>query len=147
MSAVPYWQIREEIAEIIKREVPGTTVEVEKEIDFSVEQSPWVGIYLPRRSAPEPQQTLAAGQRTYMELSFSIWVFCHALELALGIKQRDETIGNIELALMRYRSLNETVDSSWLEGGELVTARDAQTSNWLAGGEILLTAVAIAIVE
>ena len=138
MAAIPYWSIREEIAEILRANLTGITIEIEKELEFGIDQSPWVGIYLERREAPADQQPIAAGRVTRMFLEIHIWVFVHAFDLDLGIKGRDELIGKIELILMANRLLNETVDSCWLDGGELISGQREEEKDFLASGQIVL---------
>ena len=138
MSAIPYWTIREEIAEIIKANLSGVIVEIEREIQFAAEGQPFIGIYLESRETPEDQQPIAAGRITRMFLNISIWVFAHAFDIDRGIEERDRIIGEVELILMGHRFLNQTVDACWLQGGELLSGRDAETKDFLAGGEIRL---------
>ena len=139
MARADYWAIEQELAEVLRANVQGLTVEVESEMMFSAEQSPWSVIYLQRRTAPESAQPIASGRRMRYQLRFSIWVWCWALEKAAAVRARDDILGEMELVLMANRTLNDKVDYSWIEGGELQTGK-AQESNFLSGGEIVLIA-------
>jgi len=139
MPRADYWGIEQELAEILRANVQGLTVEVEAEMQFGAELSPWAVVYLERRDAPDGLQGISAGMRTCFRLRFSIWVWCCSLEKEAAIKQRDETLAEVERVLMRNRTLNNTVDSSWLDGGELQTGK-TQESDFLSGGEVVLIA-------
>lgn len=142
-ARVDYWAIENEIAEIIRANTDVVVVTVEEEMMFGAESSPWVGVYLDRREMAA-RQSLSAGTRTRMQLTFSIWAWCFSLELQEAIKQRDYCIGSLELVLMANRTINEMVDSSWLSGGRLPSARvraaSGSSGGFVSGGEILLVA-------
>jgi hypothetical protein len=147
-ARVDYWAIENEIAEIIRANTAVTFVTVEEEMVFGAESTPWVGVYLDKREVPPARQTLSGGTRTRMQLTFSIWVWCFSLELQEAIRQRDYHIGLLELLLMRHRTLNEFVDTSWLSGGRLpsakVRAESGVSGGFVSGGEILLVADVVA---
>jgi hypothetical protein len=147
-ARVDYWGIEQEIAEIIRANTSVTIVAVEEEMLFGAESTPWVGVYLDKREVPPARQTLSGGTRTRMQLTFSLWVWCFSLDLQEAIRQRDYNIGVIELALMAHRTLNETVDTSWLAGGRLPSARvradSGASGGFVSGGEILLVADVVA---
>jgi len=147
-ARVDYWAIEQEIAEIIRANTSVTIVAVEEEMLFGAESTPWVGVYLDKREVPPARQTLSGGTRTRMQLTFSLWVWCFSLDLQEAIRQRDYNIGVIELALMAHRTLNETVDTSWLAGGRLPSARvradSGASGGFVSGGEILLVADVVA---
>lgn len=147
-ARVDYWAVENEIAEIIRANTSVTFVTVEEEMVFGAESTPWVGVYLDKREVPPARQTLSGGTRTRMQLTFSMWVWCFSLELQEAIKQRDYHIGQIELILMAHRTLNDTVDTSWLSGGRLPSARvradSGSSGGFISGGEILLVADVVA---
>jgi len=114
---------------------------------FGAESTPWVGVYLDRREVPQ-RQSLSAGTRTRMQLTFSLWVWCFSLELQEAIKQRDFHIGSLELVLMANRTINEMVDTSWLSGGRMPSAKvradSGASGGFISGGEILIVADVVA---
>jgi hypothetical protein len=146
MARVDYYAIEEEIAEILRANIPDITVSVESELLFSPEQTPWVGVYLDRRDAPRELQKIAAGTKTTFRLTLTIWVWCYHMEKAQAIRLRDEWLSEVEVVLMRYRTLNEKVAMSWIEGGRMPSGRIqsatpiASQTDFLAGGEIILVA-------
>jgi hypothetical protein len=46
---------------------------------------------------------------------------------------------------MKDRTIGGTVTASWLEGGQLINARDNSTNTFVAAGEIILVAEVSAI--
>ena len=65
MAAIDYQGIKAELKRTIEEDSRTNTANVFIEPGFmwSVEQTPWVGIYAIGRTAPEPEQTLARGTR------------------------------------------------------------------------------------
>ena len=49
---------------------------------------------------------------------------------------RDDLISYLEVHLMRNRTLNDKVDTSWLLGGQNVLAYIEDQESFVAGGEI-----------
>lgn len=147
MARVDYYAIELAIQTILQSapSLSGVVVTVEEELLFGAEITPWVGIYLDRRDAPANLQSLSAGQRTRFLLRFSVWCWEFSLEsVAKAIQLRDDLLGKVEIVLMDNRTLNGTVNKSWLEGGEMPSARLPGGSGWVSGGEIVLVADAIA---
>lgn len=147
MARVDYYAIEQAIQTLLQgaASLSGVVVTVEEELLFGAEATPWVGIYLERRDAPSDQQSLSAGQRTRFRLRFSIWCWEYSLEsVAKAIQLRDDLLGKVEVVLMGDRTLGNTVSTSWLEGGEMPSARLPGGSGWVSGGEIVLVADALA---
>lgn len=145
---VPYWDIENEIAEILRANLSDCTIVVEDEQMFSPEQTPWIGVYLERRD-PHPQQPMAAGTKQRLVLRFSIWIWCFALERVGAFIARDDAISRAEAVLMKHRRLNEKVEMILLQGGAMPSARVSgmqDGANFLAGGEIVVSAVVMASV-
>ena len=146
MAKIDYWAIEQELAEIIRSSLDGYTVEVEPEMMFAAEQTPWVSIYLLRRDAPEGQP-IAANKRLRLHLQFSIYVWCWHLEKREALRLRNAALGELELVLLRNPTVNDMVNFIFLEGGELQSGRvEGTLGGFASGGEILLTAEAVAIV-
>lgn len=136
MARIDYYNIETELQTILNNDISGAMVTVEEEIMSDVDMTPWFGIYLARREAPE-NQSLSAGQRTRFRLHLEVWVFCWSFD---GVRQasefRDDNIGKAEVAIMGNRTLNGTVDTCWLEGGEFTSAKDDNNGLFLSGGQI-----------
>lgn len=150
MARIDYWSIENELAEIIKANTRAAYVCVEEQIQFGADNSPWVGVYVERRDALSGMQTLSMGQRTRMKLHMVVWVWCFSLEMERAIKDRDDMVGELELVLMQNREINGLVDTLWITGGRLPSARIANRENrfegdvFISGAEILIVADVVA---
>lgn len=97
-----------------------------------------VVIYAERR-APHPDQSISMGKRTRYLGRLSIWVRGYHVEsMEQACALRDDALGKVEAALMKDRTLGGTVDTSWLEGGEMLSARNQQLGAYLASAEVAL---------
>ena len=145
MAKIDYWAIEEELADIIRANFDGYYVAVEEEAQFAAEQTPWVGIYLTRRT-PTEGQPIAAGTRVRYALSISLLVFCFHLEKPQAVRDALGVIGELEVLLLNNRTINDQVDFVALNGGELQTgAVEGDIGGFISGGEILLTVEAVAV--
>lgn len=116
------------------------TIVIEERFPWTVELTPWIGIYFDRRDAPDDLQTLSVGSATRLLLRYRIVCVQHSLVgLEEAISLRNTLLGNAEIALITDRTLDDSVSMSWLEGGDLDDGQDPN-DNWMAVGEILLTA-------
>jgi hypothetical protein len=143
MSAVDYWGVRE----AIKAAILGWTateniyVHIEDEFLYSSEATPAVVIYLDSRDAVDEEQVIRAGQATRFMLRFTLYIHAYSLEgSAQAIKQRDETLAQVELALMNDRTLSlhdgtSKIIQGWLAGGEMFSGRTEEGEE-LASAEI-----------
>lgn len=141
MARIDYYAIETEIKTILDADatLTGTLITVEDELLFGAERTPWVGVFLERRDAGD--QSLSSGQRTRYNLRFSIWCWEYSLEsISKAIQLRDDLLGKVEVALMGNRTLNGKVSTSWLEGGDLPSARVPESNGFVSGGEIILIA-------
>ncbi|HEV8639643.1 MAG TPA: hypothetical protein VGV13_00915 [Methylomirabilota bacterium] len=141
MARVDYFAIEQAIQTVLKAapDLSGTQVVIEEELQFGSEATPRVGIYLMRRDAPSGLQALAAGQQTRFLVRFEIRCAAYSLDaVATAISLRDDLVGKVEVALMASRSLNGTVISSWLEGGDLPSAQTGD--GWTSRGDVILIA-------
>lgn len=146
MAKIDYWAIEEEIKYIIDSNLDGYQVEIEEDLMFAAEQSPWVGIYLVRRD-PTEGQSIAAGTRLRYALQFSIYVWCFHFDKKEAVRQRDDALGELEVLFLANRTLNDKVDFVMVQGGELQSGRvEGDIGGFVSGGEIVLTAEAVAIV-
>ena len=140
MAKIPYFEIENEISEILRADstLEGVNITVEDVTD--IEAGAWVGIYLLGRSVPEGQP-LAAGTKTRFRLDIALWCWEYSLDsMADAIRKRDDLIGKVEIVLMANRTFNNMVDYSFLGGGELQSAQLDETAGFIAGGEILVQA-------
>ena len=112
------------------------------EEELSVQRNNVVGIYLDDRIAPEGDQSLSSGTRTRFQVRFSIWCWHFGIgpDRRPVMEQRDDLLGNVEIALMNNRSLNSTVETSWIEGGEFMSGPDPDSNQFMAGAQIILVA-------
>lgn len=143
MARVDYYAIETQIQTILQADadLTGVMVTVEEELIFGAESTPWIGIYLDRRDAPSDLQRLSAGQQTTFILAISIWCWEYSLDsLKKAIQLRDDLLGKTEVVLMKNRTLGGQVSKSWLEGGDMPSAKVPDSSAWLSGGEIILKA-------
>jgi hypothetical protein len=143
MARVDYYALEEEIKVILDADptvgVAGVPVRVEESVMFAAESTPAVYIYLDRRDAPAELQTLRAGSSTDFALRFSLWVWAYSLDgVKIASQIRDDLMGKVEVALMGNRTLNDKVRTSWIEGGEFMSAKEQE--GWMMGGEIVLVA-------
>lgn len=153
-AAIDYDDMEDQIKAIIEaysglQTSDGVTVLVEE--DFSqvvgaIDNGKIVIVYLDDRAAT-PGQPIAAGQRTRMDVGFSIWVAAVSAESFRKAAQlRTDLICKVELALMGNRTLNNRAASSWLLGGEFHSARKKSPTGliYMAMAEVKLVAEATA---
>jgi hypothetical protein len=120
-------------------ELAGTRVEIEPGVLFAAESTPLVELFLDRRDAPQRIQRLAAGRSTDFEVKVSIWCWeYHPESTKEAIDRMSDLIALVELALMQDHSLQDTVVTSWISGGDFNAGpRDV---GFIAGGEIQVVA-------
>ncbi len=122
-AAVDYNSIQSAIEQIIKADPEFGNISVLVEEELTVQSGSVVIIYLDRDDNPEGMQGLTAGTRDRKQITFSIWC-CHVgLDRREALKQRNWLKARVETALMRNRSLLDTVEASWSPGGEFLSAR------------------------
>ncbi len=75
-----------------------------------------------------------------------IWAFALNLEsYRRACELRNTLVANLELVLMENRTFNDAVSTSWLEGGDMISARDANSQVFVAGAETVLVAQVSAV--
>lgn len=141
-TPIDYWGIKVAIKAQLDAQLaailPKPQVVVEQE--WAPNES-WIGVYGDSRTAADPEQYLSAGTKTNIRVRHVIWVWRYAMDLDTAISYRNSLLGDVELALMLDRTFAGTCETSWLEGGRLVTADDPSKKNkFFAGAEIILTA-------
>jgi len=140
VARVDYFAIETQIKTILDAEasLSGTSVLIEEELTF--ERGNIVGIFLDDREAPEELQSLSAGTRTRFLVTFSIWCWHFGVgrDRRVPMEQRDDLVGNVEIALMKERTLNGTVNMSWLAGGEFLSGPGETKNQFMSGAQIIL---------
>lgn len=140
MARVDYYAIEEAIADHLRVQEDLQNVNIPPpETEFSFERRPMVLISLDRRDAVEGQP-LAAGTRTRYTVRFSLWCYQFALKLKDASEMRDDLIGKVEVALMKNRTLDNSVHYMQLEGGEFESGPAPGIQGFVSAGEIILTA-------
>lgn len=149
MAAIDYTGVANAIEAILKADsrTNPARIFVEEEPQFAIMDSQQViAVFLDSRQAPAGQQVLSQGKRTRMLLRMPIWVLAFSLEgYRRACELRNTVLGNLELVMMDNKTLSGTVATSWLEGGDMISARDSSGSTWVAGAESVLTAEVSAI--
>ncbi len=142
-TAVDYSGIRNTIKSILEGDAltSAARVYIEEDPQFGladVQQA--IVICLDGRTAAPTAQRLASGLRTQYHLQcvlvtayFSMESFNDACE------GRDTLLGNMELVLMKDRTIGGKATSSWLGGGPMFSVRNPQSNVWAAVAETTLT--------
>lgn len=140
MPKIDYYSIESELSEILKADATLDGVHITVEDNTDMEGGSWVGIFLLGRELTEGQP-LAMSTRIRYRLNFLILCWDYSLDsIADAIQKRDDLIGKVEIALLKNPTINNLVNYSFLEGGELESAQLEETAGFIAGGEIRLRA-------
>jgi len=139
MALIDYYNIQAQLKSILEADatLTGTVVYVEEETNNT--DSPFIGIYLDRREAIDEDQQLASGQKVRYRIHFTI--VCRAysfFDLQGAMEGRDDLLGKVEIALMKNRKISDTVNYSWLDGGEMTSGKSPEGSGYASEGIILL---------
>ena len=142
-GAVDYFDIMKGIQRVLQQtpELGNASVLIEEELTF--QSGSVVIIYLDSWSAPGNIQAINAGLRMKMEVRFEVWCFHLGIQRIDAMRNRNLLLGQVQTALMRDRSLNETVSASWQEGGDFMQA--TVESGFMAAASIILIAETDAI--
>ena len=148
MSAVDYTGIRDAIESILSTKteaggvLEGSRIYIEEEPQFGLmDQAVAIALFMDTRSAPDGEQSISSGTRTRMYLRVTFWIVAFSIEsFRKACNMRDDKMGALELVLMENRTLNDTVSTSWLNGGELFSAKDPQNNAvFTAIAEVVMT--------
>ena len=96
----------------------------------------YVNIELDSRS--ESQQGINSGLRTRYNVVLVLNVWVKNWDKSQSALIRDTLIGELELLLIQHRNLNNTVTTSWLTGGQCISAYIEDLSAFVSAGEIRL---------
>lgn len=154
MAGIDYDAIQDNVAAAIAAgsgltSADGVQVLIEEEFSQvvgAIDNGKIVIVYLDDR-VTTAGQPLAAGQRTRMDIGFSILVAGVAINsFRAAAAIRTDLISKVEIALMNDRKLNDSVASSWLLGGEFFSMRKKASMGlvYMAIGEVKLVAQATA---
>lgn len=145
MAAVNYHAIVEGVKTLIDADPTNSDLVVHVEEELSVVEGPVVMVYLDRRDAPDEAQTLSGGQRTRYEVSVSVWCFGVSYDsMREAAQNRDKLLADVEVILMKDRTLDGSVESSWFTGGEFLSAESPGTTGFVSGAEISVVAFVVA---
>lgn len=146
MARIDYHNIAKQIQSVLQNDatLSGVLVTVEKDVLLGFENTPWVNIRAARRD-PTPEQPIRAGQLQ----KYWITYVCECWESSLegperAAQLRDDLIGKVEVALMGNRTLNDTVESLILDGGEFMLGEES--GKIFVGGEVVVRVAATASV-
>lgn len=148
MAAIDYVGIRNTMKTLLDADALTNTarIYVEEEPQFGLSDEPAIAMFMDSRSANGPDQSLSQGKRTRYKLRMSFWVLFFSLEsYKAACDGRDALLANLELVLMSNRTIGDKVTTSWLEGGEMFSARHPQSSMFTAAAEVILVAEVSAI--
>lgn len=148
MAAIDYSGVEDQLKTILEAAatMAGVRVYIEEEPQFGMmDHQKAVSIFLHSRT-PSAGQSLSAGKRTRYDVRYSLWCTFFSLEsFKIACAGRDALLGAVELVLMADRTIGGKVNSSWLEGGQFLSARDEGVGVYVASAETILVANASAI--
>ena len=141
MAAVDYQGIRDEIETFLAADArtEEARVYIEEEPQFGLsDYQKAIAVFMDNRTTPVEMQSVSAGLRTRYLLRISFWVVAFSLEnYRKACDERDALVGQLELVLMANRTFGGKASTSWLEGGEMFSARDPQGSVYTAIAEVV----------
>lgn len=142
-AAVDYSGIRNKLQSIFEGDdlTSGAKIFIEEDPQFGlsdVQQA--IVICLDGRTAPSAAQRLAGGLRTQYHLQCVLVTVYFSMEsFKDACDGRDTLLGNMELVLMKDRTIGGKATSSWLEGGPMFSVRNPGSNVWAAVAETTLT--------
>lgn len=146
MAKIDYDAIRIGVKAAVEEYQPleNASVFVEQEPQFGLSDNQCViAIFMDRRRAPIGSQKIRRGTSTDYEIVMSLWTLYFSMtSYEEACRGRDSALGDLELALMTDRTFGGAVEMSWLEGGEMLSARNADASSFVAAAETILIAAA-----
>lgn len=138
MARIDYYEIQNAIKTMLDADSTLSGVKNRLEaLDIIAENCPQTVIILKSRN--NILEEIAAGQHIRMGITFEVWCYEYALEILQAMKKRDDLIGKVEIALMKNRTLNSTVQYHTITGGEFENVQSANFG-WISGGSIVLVA-------
>jgi len=148
-TPVAYTTIQNALETILKADARTNVARifVEEEPQFDIMDSQQViAVFMERRVAGPKDQQLGLAKRTRYHLTITIWVLAFSIEsYRTACDLRNTLLDNLELTLMDNRTISNTVTTSWLEGGVMISAKDPQKGVFTAAAETILTAEVSAV--
>lgn len=149
MPAIDYAGIRNGLKTILEADAltAAARVYVEEEPQFGMADAGGgvIAVFMDRRVAITGQ-SIAAGKRTNYHVYLTVWVAFFSMDsYKVAADGRDGLLANTELVLMKDRTIGGKVTASWLEGGQMISARDGGSNAYVAAAEIALVAEVSAI--
>lgn len=150
MAAIDYVGIRDGVKTILDADAltSASRVYVEEEPQFGMADASGgvVAVFMDGRVPDPTGQSLASGKRTNYHVSLTLWVAMFSMDsFKAAADARDALLANVELVLMKDRTIGGKAAASWLEGGQMLSARDSVSNTFVAAGEIKLVAQVSAI--
>ena len=136
MTDNEYNDISTEIAWILSGALPDVVVICEEPIMIAVEMAPTIGVYHEGFEIPENGQPLAAGRQQRELLKFNISCWSYHLDIKELMRSRNALLLRARRALMKNRSLNDMVTSSWEVGAEMASSRVEDALGFVSGAEL-----------
>lgn len=148
MAAIDYVGIRNQLKTILESDsrLEGVRVYVEEEPQIGLSDvQKAIAVFTDTR-LPHSDQSISRGTRTRYNLRMSLWTVYFSMESYQdACNGRDTLMGQLELVLMENRTVAGKVTTSWLEGGEMFSARAAQSSTFVAAAETVFVSEVSAI--
>lgn len=142
MARIDYADLKNELAQILS--AAPTLADIAFTVDDDIRLDSFgcsANIEMVRRDHTAPAQSLSAGQRQRYYVTTVVTVVAVGIDRQAAIEQRDDVIGEIEVVLMRNRTLNDKVGTLFLQGGELFLLKDTSDQSegyFVAVGEIIV---------
>ena len=147
-TPVDYAGIRTQLKSLLNADArtSGARIYIEEEPQIGLPDAGLaIAVFSLNRSAIASQPA-SFGRQTIYNLRTALWTFCFSMEShEKACELRDTLLGNLELVLMENRTIGGKVASSWLDGGEIFSARHPDTGIFVAAAETVLVSEVRAI--
>ena len=149
MPAIDYVGIRNQLKTILAGDarLGGVRIYVEEEPQIGISDAgSAIAVFTDERRLDPSGQSASAGHRTRYQLRMSFWTVYFSLESYLAAcNGRDALLAQLELVLMDNRTIGGLVTASYLEGGVMFSARNAQGDTFCAAAETICASEVSAI--
>lgn len=139
MAKINYYGVQVLLKDYLNADLnaEATVVAIELEPDnVEIDRCPYVGIYLTNRDPPE-DEPIATGLIQRYTIRIELWCWQANLNRQQAFEDRDNLIGDVEIAIMNIRKNKDLgVLGFRLLGGEFESYPDEQM--YIAGGSIIL---------
>lgn len=121
-------------------QLAGVPVYVEEDFLYGLQDNGSAVVIYAERYNLHPDSPLSGGKLSRWLLHLSIWCRSVALDIQQAIVDRDLVLLHLEQALEVDHTIGGTVATSWMEGGDLMSARSANTGQFMMSAETILIA-------